>query len=171
MIMLFSCRNDLTTINSLSLNDSLPMEMAYDIELIYSDSGKIQAYLESPLMTRNEEDDSFVEFPEGFKVIFYDSIQSAKSEITALYGIMFEKDKRMEARYEVVVKNIAKSEKLETEHLIWDRKKKMIYTDVAITITKPDQVLFGDGLISDQNFDSYEISNPTGEISVYPDEQ
>lgn len=170
MIMLFSCKNDLKVINSFSQLDSLPAEMAYDIELIYSDSGKIQAYLESPLMRKNEVGDSYIEFPDGFKVIFYDSLKNPESEITALYGIMYEVDKKMEAKHNVVVKNITKNEKLETEHLIWDRQKESIYTDVFIKITKPDQVLFGEGMVSDQSFESYEIKNPTGEISVYPDD-
>lgn len=171
MMVLFSCKNDLETIQSLAMSDSLPVEMAYDIELIYSDSGKITAFLESPLMTRQGTEEPIVEFPDGFKVIFYDSIASPKSEITAKYGIMYEKEKKMEARNNVVVKNITKNEMLETEHLIWERKTGIIYSDVFIKITKPDQVIFGDGLRSDQNFEFYEIKNPTGELSIYPDEE
>jgi len=170
MMMLFSCKNDLETIQSLSTTDSLPIEVAYDIEIIYSDSGKIQAYLESPLMVRNETENPIIEFPDGFKVIFYDSAKKPQSEITAKYGIMFEKEKKMEAKNNVVVLNIAKNEMLETEHLIWDRKSRIIYSEVFIKITKPNQVLFGDGLKSDQNFEFYEIQNPTGELSIYPDD-
>lgn len=170
MVVLNACKNDLATIHSLTIADSLPVEIAYDIELIYSDSAKLQAYLESPLMTRQESEESVIEFPEGFKVVFYDSIRQPKSEITALYGILFEKEKRMEARNNVIVKNIEKNEMLETEHLVWERKTGIIYSDVFIKITKPDQVIFGDGLKSDQNFESYEIENPTGELSIYPDD-
>jgi len=171
VVMLFSCKNDLEVIHSLSTTDSLPIEVAYDIELIYSDSGKVMAFLESPYMTRQESDEDVVEFPDGFRLVFYDSINQPKSEITAKYGIMYEKDKKVEAKNNVVVKNIAKNEMLETEHLIWERKTGIIYSDVFIKITKPDQVLFGDGLRSDENFESYEIKNPTGELSIYPDEQ
>lgn len=169
--MLFSCKNDLATIHSLSLNDSLPMEIGYDIELAYSDSGRIQAFLEAPVMTRIDDENQVIEFPDGFKVTFYDSINQPKSEITALYGIIYEKEKKMEAKTNVVVKNIQKNEKLETEHLIWDRKDGTIYSDVFIKITKADQVIFGDGLKSDQSFGSYEILNPTGELSIYPDDE
>lgn len=169
-MMLFSCKNDLATIQSLTIVDSLPMEMTYDIEMTYSDSAKIQAILSSPVMTRVDDENEIIEFPEGFKVLFYDSDTIPKSEITALHGIIFENEKRMEAKNNVIVKNIQKNEKLETEHLIWDRKTGMIYTDVFITITKTDQIIFGDGLKSDQNFESYEILNPTGELSIYPDD-
>ena len=170
VVMLSSCKNDLQQIHSLTMTDSMPEEIAYDIELTYSDSGRVKAFLEGPYMTRSGVEEPVIEFPDGFRVIFYDSAALPKSEITAKYGIMFEKDKKMEARNNVVVKNIAKNEMLETEHLIWERKTGVIYSDVFIKITKPDQVLFGDGLRSDENFDSYEIKNPTGELSIYPDE-
>jgi len=171
IIMLFACENDIKTLNSYTQVDSLPLELAYDIEVIYSDSGKIQACLESPLMKRYEEDGSYLEFPDGFKIIFYDSLKKKKSQITAKYGISYEKKKIMEAKNNVVVINTVKNERLETEHLVWDHRKKIIYSDVFVKITTPDEVIYGDGLYSDQNFDSYTIKNPTGEFSINPDEQ
>jgi LPS export ABC transporter protein LptC len=168
-IVTVSCKNDLQTINSLSQIDSLPMEFARDIEVYYSDSGKIQALLKSPYMIRIEDDDAYFEFPEGFEAIFYDSVMHPQSIITANYGISYENKKQMEARNNVVVRNIEKHEQLDTEHLIWDRRKGIIYSDVFVKITKPDEVIYGDGLKSDQNFKFYEIDNPTGEFQVYPD--
>ena len=166
-----SCKNDINTINELSQVDSLPMEFAKDIEVYYSDSGKIQALLKSPLMIRIEEEESYFEFPEGFEATFYDSLLQPQSIITANYGISYEQKKLMEARNDVVVRNIDKQEQLNTEHLVWDRKKGIIYSNVFVKITKPDEVIFGDGLTSDQNFDFYEIDNPTGEFQVYPDDE
>jgi len=170
VVMLFACENDIRTIYSLSKIDSLPLETVVDLEVIYSDSGFIQAKLQRPLMKKYEDDDAFYEFPEGFKVILYDSLQNEKSEITANYGINWEKKKIIEAKNNVIVLNKAKNEKLETEHLIWDQKKGIIFSDVFITITKPDAVIYGDGLTSDQNFSHYNIKNPTGELSINTDE-
>ncbi|RLD61424.1 MAG: LPS export ABC transporter periplasmic protein LptC [Bacteroidetes bacterium] len=169
--MFFACKNDIQTIYSLSQIDSLPLELVIDLEVIYSDSGFIQAKLQSPLMKKYEEEDSYYEFPEGFKVIFYDSLQNEKSEITANYGIHWEEKKIIEAKNNVVVFNKMKNEKLETEHLIWDQKKKIIFSDVFITITKPDAIIYGDGLTSDQNFNHYSIKNPTGELEINSDDK
>ncbi len=170
VVMLFACKNDIQTIYSLSQIDSLPLELVIDLEVIYSDSGFIKAKLQSPLMKKYEEEDSYYEFPEGFKVIFYDSLQNEKSEITANYGINWEKKKIIEAKNNVIVFNRIKNEKLETEHLIWDQKKGIIFSDVFITITKPDAVIYGDGLTSDQNFNHYNITNPTGELEINSDD-
>ena len=75
----------------------------------------------------------------------------------------------MEAYKDVVVINNEKNEKLNTEHLIWDQSKKMIFSNVAIKITTKDEVIFGDGLESDETFDKYEIINPTGVFHVSDD--
>ncbi len=171
MMMLFACENDIKIINSLSQVDSMPVEFARDIEVYYSDSGKVQACLESPFMTRNEDNESYIEFPDGFKIVFFDSVLNPKSEITANYGISFEKKKIMEAKNNVVVKNIEKGEQLETEHLVWDRNKKTIYSEVFVKITRDDEVIYGDGLISDQNFEYYKIKNASGEFHIDTDEE
>ncbi|MEZ5197091.1 MAG: LPS export ABC transporter periplasmic protein LptC [Bacteroidales bacterium] len=72
----------------------------------------------------------------------------------------------MEAKNNVVVKNIQKNEFLETEHLIWDRNKGIIYTDVFVKITRDEEVIYGDGMTSDQNFESYKIKNASGEFII-----
>jgi LPS export ABC transporter protein LptC len=170
-ILLASCKNDMQTINSLTQIDSLPMEFGRDIEVTYSDSGKVKVLLKSPLMVRVEDKDPYFEFPEGFDATFYDSAMNPESRITADYGISYEQKKLMEAKNNVVVKNLVKHEQLNTEHLIWDRRKGIIYSNVFVKITKPDEVIYGDGLTSDQNFNFYEIDNPTGEFAVYPNGQ
>ncbi|GAB4328033.1 MAG: hypothetical protein Kow00127_20670 [Bacteroidales bacterium] len=166
-----ACKNDLKTIQSLSFVDSLPNEYARNIEVTYSDSGIIQARLKAPYMVRIEGDDPAIEFPEGFTSVFFDSVQKPQTIITAQYGISFEKRQVMEARNNVIVRNILKEEQLNTEHLIWDRKKGIIYSNVFVKITRPDEVIYGDGLVSDQEFSFYEIKNPTGEFMVNPDDE
>lgn len=165
-----SCKNDLETIRSLTYTDTLPLESARDIRVIYSESGKVQAVLTSPLMNKYEEEKSLMIFPDGFEVVFFDSIGSTKSTITARYGKIDENEQIMEARSNVVVVNREKDEQLDTEQLVWDQKKNIIYSNEFVKITTADEVIFGDGLVSDQDFSSYTIKNPTGEFKVDPDE-
>ena len=169
MVMLFGCKSDIKTIYIYGEIDTLPEMIAKDIEFIRSDSGIVQALLISPLMNKYSGKKPFIEFPDGFKVQFYDSLLNVKSFITANYGISYEKKKRMEAYKNVVVINNEKNEKLNTEHLIWDQSKKIIFSNVAIKITTKDEVIFGDGLESDETFDKYEIINPTGVFHVSDD--
>ena len=55
---------------------------------------------------------------------------------------------------------------INTELLIWDQKKAMIYSDKFVKITTEDEVLFGDGFESDETFDKWIILKPRGSFRV-----
>ena len=82
----------------------------------------------------------------------------------------YDRTKIMEARYNVIVENIQKDERLNTEELFWDQNSNKIYSNKFVKITRGEEVLTGDGLVSDQNFDNIEIVNLKGLIEVEDDE-
>jgi LPS export ABC transporter protein LptC len=165
--VLVSCKNDLETIRSLDVVDTVPDMLARNVDMLYSERGFVQIRLESPLLVRKTiEQEPVMEFPEGFKVSFYDSNFHIKSTISGDYGISFEKSKLMQARHNVVVENMDSKERLNTEELFWDQNKETIYTDKFVRITRGDEVITADGLISDQKFESMEFKNPKGLIEV-----
>ncbi len=170
--MLFACRNEMRDITAFdSMLDTLPGLSAYDIEFTYSDSAKIQIRLTGPTMHSYDGEDPYLEFPDGFKVLFYDSLMNVQSQIRANYGINYQKRKLMEARGNVIVINYEADEQLNTEELIWDQRKEMIYSNKFVKITTGDGVLYGDGLESDQTFTSRRIINPSGEIMIDEENQ
>jgi LPS export ABC transporter protein LptC len=117
-----------------------------------------------------EGEDGYMVFPEGFMLEFYDSLFNITTTITADYGIHYEEKKLMEARKNVVVTNFETGERLDTEELIWDQKKELIFSKKFVKITSEDGVLFGDGLEAEQDFSKRRIINPSGEIEVKDDE-
>jgi LPS export ABC transporter protein LptC len=135
-----SCKNDVQTVLSLDVVDTLPEMTARNIEIIYSEKAKVQIKLVSPLLINKTEEEPVLLFPEGFTVYFYDTLFNVTSTITADYGISYEKKKIMEARHNVVVENLEKGEKLNTEELFWDRAKQMIYSNVFVKITSGGQM-------------------------------
>ncbi len=153
-----SCKNDVQTVLSLDVVDTLPEMTARDIEILYSEKARVQIKLISPLLVSKSEEEPVLLFPKGFTVFFYDSAMNLKSTITAEYGISYEKKKLMEARNNVVVENLEKEEKLNTEELFWDRDKGLIYSNKFVRITSGGQVYTGDGLTSYQPFDELEVS-------------
>ncbi len=164
--MLYGCRNDMEAIRSLDITDTIPQMSARDIEILYSEQGYVQIKLTSPHLISFDGEDPYMEFPEGFTAYFYDTAFHVTSTISADYGISHEKTKIMEARHNVVVENIGKSEKLNTEELFWDRNKETIFTDKFVKITRGEEVITGDGLTSDQNFVNIAVKNPKGLIEV-----
>ena len=166
-----SCKNDVQTVLSLDIVDTLPEMTARDIEILYSEKAKVQIKLVSSYLVNKTEEESVLLFPEGFTVFFYDSAMNLQSTITADYGISYEKKKIMEARHNVVVENLEKGEKLNTEELFWDRGKQLIYSNKFVKITSGGQVITGDGLTSAEPFDELEVSNPKGLIEIKEEPQ
>lgn len=165
-IMLFACNNDMETISSFETNDTLPGETATDIEVIYSDSGKIMIKLISPKLKRYQNETPYLEFPEGLKLLFYDSAMVVKTELTANYGINWENQKRMEVKDNVVIIDYEKNETLNTEHIVWDQRKKTIFSDVFVKRTTPDGVIYGEGFDSDESLKNYILRRPRGVFTI-----
>jgi LPS export ABC transporter protein LptC len=166
-----SCKNDVQTVLSLDVVDTLPELTARDIEILYSEKAQVKIKLVSPYLVNKNEEEPLLLFPEGFTVFFYDSAMNLQSTITADYGISYEKKKIMEARHNVVVENLEKGEKLNTEELFWDRGEQLIYSNKFVKITSGGQVITGDGLTSAEPFDELEVTNPKGLIEIKDEPQ
>lgn len=169
--MLFACKNNMETISALTVDESIPSETAKDVELIYSDSGKIVIKLISPLLNRYINDEPYIEFPQGLHLFFYDSLMNVQSELTANYGINREKKKTMEVKDDVVITNYPKNEVLNTEHVIWDQKIRKIYSDVFVKRTTPDGVLYGEGFDADESLNAWKLRKVSGEFTVEDNEK
>lgn len=170
MAMLFSCENDMKTIQRLTMADTMPDEIVYEVEIAYSDSGDMRVIVESPLMYSYTKKEGKTVFPEGFKISFYNADRSLRSVIQAKHGVHNLKERTLEARNDVMVENIQRGEKLNTEHLIWDQKRQKIFTEANVKITTPDKILFGKGLESDESFKKRIIKKISGEFLVDADE-
>jgi LPS export ABC transporter protein LptC len=162
------CGKDLKTADIIIHEKTSPAMSATDIEVIFSDSGRIQAKLYSSLVNRYSGSDPYLEFPKGFKVNIYDS-NRVESTITGKYGKRRENARIMEAKGNVVVRNEISGKQLNTEQLTWDENKRMIYSNVKVKITTADKVLFVEGLESNESFTWYKFTKVTGEMLVKKD--
>lgn len=170
-LLFISCENDMQTIQDLTARDTLPEEMAMDIQLIYSDSGRIRAMLTSPLLLRYQDERPRLEFPNGIYVVFYDSLMNIRSDIRANRAVSWLNTSIMEGHGDVVVNNYYRSEKINTEHMIWSQNEHRIYGHTFVKITTPDKVLYGDeGFEADENLDRWTIRKPRGSF-VIPDDE
>jgi LPS export ABC transporter protein LptC len=169
LLFLFSCSKAPKTEDFIRVKEDAPAMSAQNIDVLFSDSGKIQARLTSPLMNRYTGENSFIEFPNGFKIFMFDSVQQITSTITGNRGIRRENAHIMEAWGNVIVRNEKKNEQLNTEHLIWDDNKHKIWSDVKVKITRPDNTLNGTSMESNESFTRYSIQNFTGQMTVKGD--
>jgi len=165
IIFFSACQNDIKIVNTVVNKDLLPVESAKDVETIYSDSAQILVIVKAQLLNRFEGEKAYSEMPEGIIVNFYDSLMNVKSKLTANYAISYERENIMEAKNNVVVVN-EKKEQLNTEHLVWDQKKAIIYSDKFVKINTGKEILWGDGMEADERFDKWKIKKPKGSITI-----
>ncbi len=166
MTVLFSCENDIRKVNLVTASDSIPVSTVKNIDLIRSVSGKVVLELTAPLLKSFEGEDPYTEFPKGMKIIFFDSVMNVTSQLTAEYGISYDKRKLMVARTNVVVVNNNKHEQINTEMLTWDQNTKKIYSDKFVKITTPEKIILGEGFDSDEAMENYTIKKLRGTILV-----
>ena len=174
MLGFSSCENDIAVVNTItSVNEKkLPVQSDVNVEIMYSDSARVRAKLTGPKLDRYAGVKPYMELPKGLEIIFYDEHHKEQTKLTADYGIGFDNGngmEHMEAKRNVVVIN-QKGDKLNTEHLIWNAITKKIFTDEFVKITTKDEIIWGDGLVANQDFSDYTIKNVRGQINVKDEE-
>ncbi len=165
---LSSCQTDIQTINQFPVGKDLPSEIMKDAEIIYSDSAKVKMKLTGPKLERYSGEKPHIIFPDGVNILFYDNSMKVNSHLKADYGIRYEADEIMEAKRNVEVVNV-KGQKLNTEDLIMNEAKDSIYTNAFVKITEGDDVIYGDGLISNRDFTKWRIKNVKGTKNLKDD--
>ncbi len=168
--MLFSCRNDLKTVEAFAVSDSIPSQIIKDVVMYRTDSGYLKAKIISDLVHIFDVEDAYTVFPEGISIVFYNREGVEESTLDADYGVSYDKRKLLIARKNVIVKNLLKKEQLNTEELNWDQRKKIIFSNTKVKIITTSEIIYGTGLHSDDRFDRYEIKDPTGEVQVKEEE-
>ena len=171
IVSFFSCKNDITVVNKMFKNQATPDEISKDIHLFISQAGRVTHEFKTPLLyTFHSTTRSYQECPKGIEVITYEGNNQKVSKLSAQYGIDFEEEKIMEAKGNVVITNYKTGEIIETEHLIWDINKKLIYSNTQIKQTKSDgSIYIGQKFESDESLSKYTIYNP--QLMFYDNEQ
>ncbi|OFY87029.1 MAG: LPS export ABC transporter periplasmic protein LptC, partial [Bacteroidetes bacterium RIFOXYA2_FULL_33_7] len=107
----------------------------------------------------------YINFPEGIYVTFYTKNREIQSTLKANRAIYYESEKLWEAHEDVVAVN-EDGDILNTELLYWDENTEKIYSDKHVRIRTKDEILFGEGFESNQEFTKYKIKKLTGTVSL-----
>ena len=172
LTILFSCVNDMEIVNKFIDTETEPDLIADHVEMLYTDSARLQMKMVTPLVIRftsaaKQRD----EFPEGLHVWHYEKTGELKAEITANWAKHDVATDLWEAQSNVVVTR-ADGTKLETEQLFWDQKKGIVYSEKYTRITRADgTVLTGDKFTSKQDFLEWKLSNGRATIMLNNEEK
>lgn len=160
---LYSCRSSLQEAEELNLTET-PSQVVKNIFHIQSQNGIMQVRVEADKMERYVKDTlSYEIFPEGFNVFMYNEEGLLETEITSLNARHTDSKKggeKWEAYGNVVIRNILKGERMETDTIYWDRENEKIYTDCYVKMFSPSGFMQGYGIISDQRARNTKILRP-----------
>lgn len=160
-----ACENNLEEVKEVNDEEKFPDQELREVDVLYSSQGRVKFHMIAPLVEQYGGEEAYNEMPEGVELEIYDSLMTVTTKLTSNYAIDLTHLKKMEAKGDVIVVN-DKGETLNTEHLIWDMQKEEIRSDVFVKITTAQQVLMGEGLISNQDFTDYKILKPRGIINI-----
>jgi LPS export ABC transporter protein LptC len=161
--MVLSCENKIDLIPKSDLL-TLPSLTVNDFETVFTDSGRLQLEMSSPLMEQYDNTGTpYSEFRSGIRVVFYDGKKEPVGSVSAKYAKFYKTNNTWELKDSVVVVNENK-DKLETEVLNWNQEKDLIYTDRFVKITNEDQVIHGFGFESDSHLNNRKIKKVSATI-------
>jgi len=142
------------------------IEQIEDVEIFYSDSAVVRMKIKAPfLLNFIESNKEKKEFPKGIQVEFFNENGHVTSTLNAKYAINYERENKIVIQKDVVVKSV-NNETLETDELIWDEAKKQLYTDKWVKVKTPDELIYGYGFTSNQEFTQWQINKVNGRFTV-----
>lgn len=163
--LLQSCQNDLSEAELITSRANVNLETGKEVEIKYSDNGVTRIIAKGQTVTRHLTQKPYMEFSDGMELLFYNNNGAVESRMTARYATVVENSNEMTARDSVVVIN-EKGERLDTDELIWDEQKKIIYSNSFVKITTSDEIILGKGMTANQNFTDYVVKSISGTIKV-----
>ncbi len=162
---LSSCKNSLEEARLVTSRANVNIEKGKDVQINYSDDGVVRIQASGHTVTRYNTSKPYLEFSDGMKLLFFNTEHKVESTLTAKYATAIENSHSMTARDSVVVIN-NKGELLNTDELIWDEDKKIIYSNSFVKISTADEIIYGNGMTANENFTDYTIKHITGKIKV-----
>jgi len=147
VITLFACDANYKDKQKLTLKDDQPLAIGKQINLKYTDSGKVVSNLISKsLLDYSNYDFPYQEFPQGVEVHFWED--GKKSTVTSDYAIRYGGTGMIDLRENVVLIT-SDSLVLKADQLYWHQTNRWVFTD------QPYQIKFKDGSYNDgSRFDS-----------------
>lgn len=149
LMAFFSCEGTYDQVQQLNLSDNRPIAEGENVNLKYTDSGRLVTNLMAPkLLDYSNYEFSYQEFPQGLDIHFFD--QDKESTVRSDYAIRYGSSGLVDLRRNVVL-TTSDGNVLEAQQLYWDQKGQWLFTD------QPYRITFSDGSYNDgSRFDANE---------------
>ena len=156
--------------------EKIPTQTVRDMLITKSDRGRISMRMTAPLMQhfefrKDSMDQSYDYYPEGIFVRAYTEDGALETTITAdeAKHVTTRGHDLWSAFGNVVVINIIKNERMESDTIYWNQESKKIYTDCYVKITSDSGLMQGYGMESDEKARNSKILKPFDSYSIKRD--
>ncbi len=156
MAMFFSCNSNLKEVREAILSENEPAGIAENINLKYTELGRVTANLISTKMLDfTNRNFPYNEFPEGITLYLYDE-NNNKSTVVSDYAIVYNQTNLIDLQGNVVI-TTKDSSILKTNQLYYEQKKGWAFTNKPVYFTTTDYVINGNGFDSNSEFTNAEV--------------
>lgn len=159
---------------STSEEGPIPKHVSWDAQFAMSEGGRSRAVLEASRMEQYRVSDSTYSIWRSMadtsrvRVYLFGEQGDSSATVTA-DSLVFQDQKGVLDAYGNVVVVTEDGKRLESEHLTWEQADRTIRTRRFVRIQTPTEVVQGDGLVADEDLETYQIGRFAAEVEV--DEQ
>lgn len=165
-VLLFaSCESNFKDVQRINTVAFTPVGQSEDINLKYTDSGKVKAILKSPLMLDYSNlEYGFNEFPDGVHVTLFDD-NKKENYVVADYAISYNETNIIDLRGNVKLTSYD-GKVMDTEQLYYDQKNEWFYTEKNFKFTDSEgQYYEGPGIDFSKDFKVVNMQSNTGQFA------
>lgn len=163
--MFFSCNDNLKAVQKIGISENEPIGVDYNINLKYTDSGRVTANLISTkTLDYSNRNFPFREFVDGVTLYIFDK-DNKKSTIVANYAVIYSNTDLIDMQDNVVI-TTHDNKVLKTDQLFYDQKKEWLYTNYPVSFKTETDIINGNGFDSNSKFTNAEVIEVTGVITL-----
>lgn len=157
-----------------SLAPAGPGQVTWDARFSMEEAGRRRATITARKMEQYETEDSTYSVwrtrldTNRVRSYVFDEKGDSSATIVADSVVFFNQEGRFEAYGNVVV-TTQDSRRLNSEHLTWNQTDRTIRTRRFVRITTPTETVQGNGLVADEDLETYQIGSFTAEVEVDDD--
>ncbi|WP_208426465.1 LPS export ABC transporter periplasmic protein LptC [Salinibacter sp.] len=151
-----------------------PKHVSWDAAFNMSENGRPRAVLRARRMEQYRTDDSTysvwrsMDDTTKVRVYLFDEEGDSSATVTA-DSLVFQDQKGVLDAYRNVVVTTEDNKRLESEHLTWHQADRTIRTRRFVRIRTPSEVVQGDGLVADEDLETYQLGRFSAEVDVDED--
>ncbi len=148
-----------------------PKHVSWEARFTMTEGGRPRATIEAPRMEQYQSADSSYSVWRSMsdtaqvRVYLFDQKGDSSATMTA-DSLIFLDQKGLLDAYQNVVVVTEDNKRLETEHLTWSRADRRIRTKRFVRIRTPSEVVQGNGLVAEEDLDTYQLGRFSAEVEV-----